>query len=66
VVGVESAGAVSRDAGSFGKSTLLRMVAGLERISDGRISIAGKVVNERKPKDRKTLRTLVLRMHLND
>src|SRR3954469_5744769 len=35
-----------------GKSTLLRMVAGLERISDGRISIAGKVVNELEPKDR--------------
>src|SRR3954451_9045100 len=35
-----------------GKSTLLRMVAGLERISDGRISIAGKVVNGLEPKDR--------------
>ncbi|MDE1180608.1 sn-glycerol-3-phosphate import ATP-binding protein UgpC [Paraburkholderia sp.] len=35
-----------------GKSTLLRMVAGLERISDGKIWIAGKVVNELEPKDR--------------
>lgn len=35
-----------------GKSTLLRMLAGLEEISDGEISIAGKVVNELRPKER--------------
>ena len=35
-----------------GKSTSLRMVAGLEEITDGEISIAGKVVNEVPPKDR--------------
>jgi len=35
-----------------GKSTALRMVAGLEDISDGELKIAGQVVNERAPKDR--------------
>lgn len=35
-----------------GKSTALRMVAGLEEISDGRISIGDRVVNELPPKDR--------------
>jgi sn-glycerol 3-phosphate transport system ATP-binding protein len=35
-----------------GKSTLLRMVAGLESITQGRISIAGSIVNDREPKDR--------------
>lgn len=35
-----------------GKSTSLRMVAGLEEISEGEISIAGKVVNDIPPKDR--------------
>lgn len=35
-----------------GKSTLLRMIAGLESITDGKLSIAGKVVNETAPKDR--------------
>ena len=35
-----------------GKSTTLRMVAGLEEISDGTISIDGKIVNEVAPKDR--------------
>ena len=35
-----------------GKSTTLRMVAGLEDISDGTISINGKVVNDVEPKDR--------------
>ncbi len=35
-----------------GKSTLLRMIAGLEEISGGEISIAGKVVNRLRPKDR--------------
>jgi ABC-type sugar transport system ATPase subunit len=35
-----------------GKSTALRMVAGLERISDGTISIGGRVVNDVPPKER--------------
>ncbi|MBA2425964.1 MAG: sn-glycerol-3-phosphate ABC transporter ATP-binding protein UgpC [Actinobacteria bacterium] len=35
-----------------GKSTALRMVAGLEAISDGEIKIGGRVVNEVPPKDR--------------
>ncbi|HET7928716.1 MAG TPA: sn-glycerol-3-phosphate ABC transporter ATP-binding protein UgpC [Actinomycetota bacterium] len=35
-----------------GKSTALRMVAGLERISDGTISIGGRIVNDVPPKDR--------------
>src|SRR5262245_18656943 len=35
-----------------GKSTALRMVAGLERISEGTISIGGRVVNDVPPKDR--------------
>jgi multiple sugar transport system ATP-binding protein len=35
-----------------GKSTALRMVAGLEEISDGRITIGEKVVNGVPPKDR--------------
>ena len=35
-----------------GKSTTLRMVAGLEEISDGTISIDGVVVNDLQPKDR--------------
>jgi len=35
-----------------GKSTTLRMVAGLEEISDGTISIDGTVVNTLPPKDR--------------
>jgi multiple sugar transport system ATP-binding protein len=35
-----------------GKSTALRMVAGLERISDGTISIGDRVVNDIPPKDR--------------
>ena len=35
-----------------GKSTTLRMIAGLEEISDGTISIDGKVVNDLQPKDR--------------
>jgi multiple sugar transport system ATP-binding protein len=35
-----------------GKTTLLRMVAGLEDITEGEISIAGNVVNEVAPKDR--------------
>jgi len=35
-----------------GKTTLLRMVAGLEDITEGEIEIADKVVNEIAPKDR--------------
>ena len=35
-----------------GKSTTLRMVAGLEDISDGTVEIDGVVVNDLQPKDR--------------
>ena len=35
-----------------GKSTTLRMVAGLESVSDGKIYIDGKEVNDVPPKDR--------------
>ena len=35
-----------------GKSTTLRMLAGLEEISDGEVSIADRVVNDIAPKDR--------------
>ena len=35
-----------------GKSTTLRMIAGLEEISDGRLTIDGKVMNRIAPKDR--------------
>jgi len=35
-----------------GKSTALRMIAGLEEISDGTISIGERVVNDLPPKDR--------------
>jgi multiple sugar transport system ATP-binding protein len=35
-----------------GKSTALRMIAGLEEISDGAILIGGRVVNNVAPKDR--------------
>src|SRR6201994_1530022 len=35
-----------------GKSTTLRMVAGLEEISDGTIRIGNRVVNDVPPKDR--------------
>jgi multiple sugar transport system ATP-binding protein len=35
-----------------GKTTLLRMIAGLEAISDGTLSIDGRVVNQMAPKDR--------------
>jgi multiple sugar transport system ATP-binding protein len=35
-----------------GKSTALRMVAGLEDITDGQLKIAGQVVNDKAPKDR--------------
>jgi multiple sugar transport system ATP-binding protein len=37
-----------------GKSTALRMIAGLEEISDGRIAIGNRVVNDLAPKDRDT------------
>ena len=35
-----------------GKSTALRMVAGLEDITDGELKIGGQVVNDRAPKER--------------
>src|SRR4029079_6504835 len=35
-----------------GKTTALRMVAGLEDITDGTVSIGGRVVNELTPKER--------------
>lgn len=35
-----------------GKSTTLRMIAGLEEISDGTVEIDGQVVNDLQPKDR--------------
>ncbi|VVS99128.1 sn-glycerol-3-phosphate import ATP-binding protein UgpC [Rhizobium sp. EC-SD404] len=35
-----------------GKSTLLRMIAGLETITDGTVSIAGRVVNDKEPAER--------------
>jgi multiple sugar transport system ATP-binding protein len=35
-----------------GKSTALRMIAGLEDITEGQVKIGGDVVNERPPKDR--------------
>jgi multiple sugar transport system ATP-binding protein len=35
-----------------GKSTALRMIAGLEDITDGTLKIGGEVVNDRAPKDR--------------
>jgi multiple sugar transport system ATP-binding protein len=35
-----------------GKTTALRMIAGLEEISDGTLSIGGRVVNELSPKER--------------
>jgi multiple sugar transport system ATP-binding protein len=35
-----------------GKTTTLRMIAGLEEITDGKIYIDGKVVNDVEPKDR--------------
>ncbi|MBI5805038.1 sn-glycerol-3-phosphate ABC transporter ATP-binding protein UgpC [candidate division TA06 bacterium] len=37
-----------------GKTTILRMIAGLEQITDGEIFIDGAVVNEVPPKDRNT------------
>jgi len=35
-----------------GKSTTLRMVAGLETVSSGELRLGGRLLNERKPKDR--------------
>ena len=35
-----------------GKTTTMRMIAGLEEVSDGEIAIDGKVVNNLEPKDR--------------
>lgn len=37
-----------------GKSTILRLIAGLEEITEGEISIGNRVVNDVAPKDRKT------------
>src|SRR5436190_22249694 len=37
---------------SCGKTTALRMVAGLEDITDGELRIGDEVVNEKAPKDR--------------
>lgn len=39
-------------ASGCGKSSLLRMVAGLETVSEGEIYIADKLVNQVEPKDR--------------
>src|SRR3712207_9102711 len=39
-------------ASGCGKSTALRMIAGLEDISDGELIIGGEVVNDLAPKDR--------------
>src|SRR5881398_2517030 len=36
----------------YGKTTALRMVAGLEEITDGKVSIGGRVVNDLTPKER--------------
>ena len=35
-----------------GKSTALRMIAGLEDITEGELRIGGEVVNDKAPKDR--------------
>jgi len=35
-----------------GKSTVLRMVAGLEEVTEGTVAIGGRVVNDLPPKDR--------------
>ena len=35
-----------------GKTTTLRMIAGLEDITDGELKIGGQVVNQKAPKDR--------------
>jgi multiple sugar transport system ATP-binding protein len=50
------------------ESTTLRMVAGLEKISSGTISIGGKVVNDLEPKDRgisMVFQSYVLYPHMN-
>ena len=39
-------------ASGCGKTTVLRMIAGLEEITKGQIKIDGRVVNELEPKDR--------------
>ena len=36
----------------YGKSTLLRLIAGLEEVKDGTIEIGGDVVNDLRPRDR--------------
>ena len=53
-----------------GKSTTLRMIAGLEDITDGEITIDGEVVNDVPPKDRVVLEhhchIAVFRRHVVD
>ena len=46
------AGGVMVGPSGCGKSTTLRMVAGLEEISDGELYIGDKLVNDVAPKDR--------------
>ena len=51
-----------------GKSTTLRMIAGLEEISDGELTIDGRVVNRVAPKDRDVamvFQNYALYLHLN-
>src|SRR5205814_3470096 len=51
-----------------GKTTALRMVAGLEEISNGTISIGNRVVNDLTPKDRDNallFQNYALHPHLN-
>ena len=35
-----------------GKTTMLRMIAGLESLTDGEITIGGRIVNEMSPSER--------------
>ena len=35
-----------------GKTTTMRMIAGLEEITDGEVEIDGRIVNDLEPKDR--------------
>ena len=52
----------------YGKSTLLRLVAGLERLTAGEIRIGGRIVNDLEPKDRDiamVFQSYALYPHLN-
>ena len=49
---VERSASVLVGPSGCGKTTALRMVAGLEEISDGTLSIGGRVVNDLTPKER--------------